>query len=785
MNTGPTFDVFLSYNSLDHEAVTSVAEQLEARGCSYFIDRWYLKPGHDWVDALERALAASRSVAVFLGQHEMGRWQQRERTWALDRQAGDSEFAVVPVLLPGCEPPLGFLGQLTWIDLRNNHVDPQQMDALAGAIRGEKVEWEGLAKPRAMTCPYRGLKYFREEDAKFFFGRDDCTHELLSKIASSPIVAVVGASGSGKSSVVRAGLVPALRKKRAGCLWDVLTMFPKDRPVLELVRTILPLVEPDAKFDRAHDLAKKMMQGDTPLRDYVDNALRHQPGTDRLLLVVDQWEELYTQCKDKAQRQCFVQQLIEATDKSPLTIVLTLRSDFYTPFGDEPELQNRIKGSIVNVCRMTAEELRQVIAAPAKQVELTLESGLADLILKDLGDEPGRLPLLEFALEQLWNRREQGQVLTHKAYKALRGVGGAIATHAEDVVNKLTSQQQKLLPRIFRRLVTAGISGNQDTRRRVSVTSFSSDEQLVIQHLASQEARLLVTSVDEDSAKEMIDVAHEALFREWGELKAWVESDREFLLWRRKLAPLIETSTEDPKGTLLRGKSLRDARPFYASRTDELEQTERAFVSASLRAERRRNIQFWGGALVISCTVLILSLNIYSLIEQSNSLKVVQSFLRASPSEVESKLNELRRYDKHVVPLLHSSYADKSLTTTQHLHVAMALARFRQINDDELRFLINSVPGLSENESLNHARALNDVNRDSLEDEWNQSEVNKDIVASLLIAQTADVESRIRTHGSCVCFGTACRRELCRGSHPGMIQTDDGARHHRQAGDDG
>ena len=121
-----TYDVFLSYNSLDRPIVARVAEELKRRGCSCFVDQSHLKPGHDWVVALEKALTSSRSVAVFLGAREMGRWQQRERTWALDRQAGDASFAVIPVLLPECEPPLGFLRQLMWIDLRDDPNSEQQ-----------------------------------------------------------------------------------------------------------------------------------------------------------------------------------------------------------------------------------------------------------------------------------------------------------------------------------------------------------------------------------------------------------------------------------------------------------------------------------------------------------------------------------------------------------------------------------------------------------------------------------------------------------------------------------
>jgi len=247
MTTQPAYDAFLSYNSLDHGVVERIAKELgtPTRNCKCFVDRWYLQPGRDWVEALEQALGSSRSVVMFVGPNEMGRWQQRERAWALDRLAGATNFPVIPVLLPGCQPPLGFMQQLMRVDLRNDPVNTEQLDFLAAAIRGEMIDRSGKPEPRATICPFRGLLAFREEDAEFFFGRQTYTNDLVSLVKQHPLVAVVGASGSGKSSVVRAGLVPQLRHADDGTVWDILTMIPKDNPLHSLADVFLPLVEPD------------------------------------------------------------------------------------------------------------------------------------------------------------------------------------------------------------------------------------------------------------------------------------------------------------------------------------------------------------------------------------------------------------------------------------------------------------------------------------------------------------------------------------------------------------
>ncbi len=245
MTTQPAYDAFLSYNSLDHAVVERISRELGTRQCKCFIDRWYLQPGRDWVEALEQALSSSRSVVMFVGPNEMGRWQQRERAWALDRLAGATNFPVIPVLLPGCQPPLGFMKQLMWVDLRDDPGNKEQLDFLAAAIRGETIDRSGKPEPRATICPFRGLLPFREEDAEFFFGRKAYTDKLVGLVRMHSLVGVVGASGSGKSSVVRAGLVPRLRHADDGTVWDILTMIPKDNPLHSLADVFLPLVEPE------------------------------------------------------------------------------------------------------------------------------------------------------------------------------------------------------------------------------------------------------------------------------------------------------------------------------------------------------------------------------------------------------------------------------------------------------------------------------------------------------------------------------------------------------------
>jgi hypothetical protein len=245
------FDVFLGYHWRDHALVEALGHRLRAQGLTVFLDRWYLTPVQSWPKALEATLSQCRAVAVCIGQGEMGPWQQREHYLALERQVAaercSQHFPVIPVLLPGAEPPLGFLSQHTWVDLRARVDDPVLLSTLVRAVHGEPPGPEAQVAVRetlAAISPYRGLLYFREEDAPFFFGRADAIAQLVRAVEQHSLVAVVGASGSGESSVVRAGLVPELRTRRDR-VWEVATIVPTDRPIHALAAALLPLLEPD------------------------------------------------------------------------------------------------------------------------------------------------------------------------------------------------------------------------------------------------------------------------------------------------------------------------------------------------------------------------------------------------------------------------------------------------------------------------------------------------------------------------------------------------------------
>ena len=441
-------------------------------------------------------------------------------------------------------------------------------------------------------CPYRGLHAFREADASFFFGREAFTELLVEAAAAAPMVGVIGPSGSGKSSVVFAGLVPRLRAAsgagRGG--WTVVEMRPGSRPYHALAGALLPLYEgPElTETDRlaeANKLAGYLRDGSVAPRDVLARIGDKHPDLGRLLLVADQFEELYTLCPDEAEHRAFQDLLFaaafEADGSLPLTLALTLRADFmghalaYRPFADA------IQKHDVKLGPMTRDELGRAIRLPAEKQGRAFESGLVERIVDDVGEKAGTLPLLEFALTKLWEEQSAGW-LTHEAYEAIGRVEGAVARHADAVYDALAEPEREPARQVFVQLVQPG-EGTEDTRRLATRSEIGVAWPLV-RKLA--DARLVVTSRDE-AGSETAEVVHEALIRSWQRLREWMNADRRFRTWQERLRFSLRQweATGHDEGALLRGAPLGEAEGWLAERGAETTESERAYIAdgAALR----------------------------------------------------------------------------------------------------------------------------------------------------------------------------------------------------------
>ncbi|HEX4229263.1 MAG TPA: helix-turn-helix transcriptional regulator [Bryobacteraceae bacterium] len=449
----------------------------------------------------------------------------------------------------------------------------------------------------APPCPYRGQLAFREEDADVFFGREVFVDLLKEKLTHKNIIQVSGPSGSGKSSLIAAGLIHALK---ASGSWQVLYCRPGGDPFEALASALIPYFHtgPD-QISRAAQLPKLREVLEQGQLFYLLKQLVLAGGGDGLLLFIDQFEELYTQCSTQSVRDSFLDSAVPLVSAGPnLRLVYTIRADFAYRLLSHRRFIDAIQDSDVKIGPMDRDELESVIRNPASQRNVKFEDGLVERILNDAGAEPGALPLLEFALTELWSRQAD-RTLTHAAYERIGQLAGAIAHRAEKVYRSLSGQEQEAARHILTRLVRLADEGGEDTRQRIALSALYSEDLLnsdsgrkVLGLLA--EARLVAIGVESGHDQQMVEIAHEALVRRWPRLHQWLQDDREVLIWRQRLRLLIREwqQTGREEGFLVRGPLLDEARLWLSRRSSELTPEENDFINSSLSLwHRERSTQ--------------------------------------------------------------------------------------------------------------------------------------------------------------------------------------------------
>ncbi|MFE1554282.1 hypothetical protein ACFW6V_04730 [Streptomyces sp. NPDC058734] len=470
--------------------------------------------------------------------------------------------------------------------------------AYVGACGGDADEWterwqrasRELAERAAAAgdpadAPYLGLARFEPDDRELFFGRERLVARLAALIREQRVVSLVGPSGSGKSSLLRAGLVPVLREADG-----------PHRP------TVIRILTP----------------GPDPARSHAELLAPENTGPG-VVLLVDQFEEAFTLCPDTAERARFFDLLLAAAEpERGARVLIAVRADFFGHCAAHRPLAEAVRDTTRLVTPMTPDELRDVVVRPAMARGLVVERALTARIVRDLADEPGGLPLLSHALLETWRRRH-GRTLAESAYEAAGGLHGAIARTAEEFHAGLTPGQAAAARRVLLRLVAPG-QGTQDTRRPADRAEFDQagpDTALVLEQLAL--ARLITLT------ESTVDLAHEALLTAWPRLRGWIDEDRERLHVQRRLTRAAHTwaGLGRDAGALYRGLQLSVAverfRAGGGGRDDDLTPLEREFLTASTAArgrEHRRRRVLTG----VLCTVLALALTAGLIAWQQNRL---------------------------------------------------------------------------------------------------------------------------------------------------------------------
>ncbi|WP_460718448.1 caspase, EACC1-associated type [Nocardia heshunensis] len=439
-------------------------------------------------------------------------------------------------------------------------------------------------------CPYRGLQSFTSDDAAYFFGRDAVLSNLLEKLAdfsTAGLSVVVGTSGVGKTSLLHAGLLPAVARgdlSIAGSgAWPTLAMTPGPHPVTTLAQRLSDLCEESE--DELRQAISEIPADLTPLLS------KNLPSGTRLLMVIDQFEETFTTCTDESERQAFITALT-TLDRAVALIVVGLRADFYAHCWKYPDLLESIRHRQIPITPMTIDDLTQVIDEPARLAGLTLEPGLTTELLQDLADEPDRavaaLPLLSYALQRIWSRRS-GATLTLAGYASTGGIRHAVAQQAENAYTSLAPTDREAAKALLLRMIHLG-TDTEDTRRSLDIHDLlraNPRDTAALEHALGAFVQSRLVSVDSDTAQ----IAHDALLRAWPRLRQWIAADRAGLLVRQQLR--LAAAEWDRGGRnredLYRGTKLADAR-LWARQHGPLDGTDQQFLTASAGAQRRIRI---------------------------------------------------------------------------------------------------------------------------------------------------------------------------------------------------
>ncbi len=506
----------------------------------------------------------------------------------------------------------------------------------SGAEIAEPLPARPIAAESAIPVenPYKGLRAFQEADAPDFFGREALTGRLLERLAEegpyARFLAVVGPSGSGKSSAVKAGLIPALRQ---GALpnseaWQIVQVVPGTHPLEELEIALarlagnpsLPLLDQLRRDTRGILRAARL-------------ALP-EDGPD-LLLVIDQFEELFTLVDEPTQAKFVLDSLYAAVNepRTPLRVVITLRADFYDRPLMYPDFAEMVRQRTEAITPMTTEELARAVSGPAERVGVQLEEGLTTTIVTEVTEQPGMLPMLQYALTEMFDRR-QDHTLTREAYHAIGGALGALAHRTDAVFETLTPDQQAAARQVCLRLVTLG-EGTEDIRRRALQEELEAAGGAEITAVlpAFDRSRLLTFDQDPTTGKPTVELAHEAIIREWGRLRGWLEESRDDIRLQRLLnrAAGEWTDAQTDASYLLRGSRLAQFQEWAKHTRIALTHTEQEYLAASVAEERRRRARqrFVRNIALIAALVIALIMGGLALLAQDARLQAERNAARS------------------------------------------------------------------------------------------------------------------------------------------------------------
>jgi len=644
--------VFVSYSRRNKNFAERLARDLSDAGLDVWIDFRQIHGGEMWENEIYRGLQRSEMLVLCLTPDAVAsEWVQREVNTAREQK----KFIMPIMVIDAFEalkrtPALSWLEQVQYINFveRYEEAFPELLLALPGKRRVGAFD---DVPDAAIPNPFKGLESFQQTDAAFFFGRENLIRKAIKNMQrtdNAHFLPVVGASGSGKSSLVRAGVIPQLRQ---GAItgserWRLAILTPGEHPINALAVRLAPFLE----SQDASGIERALHDSPRALADITESILRGASPDLKLLLVIDQFEEVFTRAgEDEAAHFLNIVQTSATDAEMRCYFIITMRADFFDRLGRYPQVAELFEQeNMLIVTEMTTSNLLRAIEGPAQAVGLTYEDGLSARILDDVRRQPGSLPLLQYALKALYDKRD-GRKLTQAAYDEIGGVQKALAAHADHIYRAATPPEQDLMRRIFLRIVEVSESG-EATRRRITREELQFEGiapqvvQSVVDKLTAPEARLLIasreiTSSDATAAPvTRLEVCHEALIREWDLFQDWIQDNLDDLRTSSDILRQAHDWEQRKRDAsyLLRGARLIQAEEWIAHA--DANPLQRDFVQASIdartaeekrareQAERELALQRtaanrlrWIAVVLVLALIGAIGLTVFALNERANA----------------------------------------------------------------------------------------------------------------------------------------------------------------------
>ena len=608
---------FLSYHSPDQALAERLKVALERKvtDAQVFFAPSSLRGGGFWSKTLADEIARADAFILLVGERGVGNWQVLEYDEALDKRVKSPDFPLILILLKGqTAPGLPFLRRLHWIIT----ADPSSEKDLARLLDAASGDSTRPGELWRYTSPYRGLAAMEEKDSDYFFGRERETVDVLSALAASAdrLPVLLGNSGVGKSSLAQAGVLAALKRQawpegvdkapewphafQESRRWCFLTFKPGIEPLKALVESFLDTWQLGAtdpeRVKQQNGWIELLRNGKAMLRDLLDATERRYKELDRtkppaFLLYVDQGEELYVRA-DEQQRRRFSEVIAQGVADPRVSMLMSMRSDFLGELQKDEALYRAHRQ--INVPPLREADLRKVVSRPAELLSARFEpAGLVDIITRRAAEDSvkdvGALPLLSYTLDDMWTqmvKRGDGELrLPAQSFE----LGGVLVDRADTFLAAHPKSEDELR-RIFTLKLATVRQGEEPTRRRAARSEFTDEEWRLVSELADHPNRLLVTATPEDG-ETYAEVAHEAIFRRWDQLRNWIAAEREFLAWRTGLEAARrawqETLDSLKNDALLMGAALTQAQSWFTKRRVDLPAIDQHFIDQSCRRERR------------------------------------------------------------------------------------------------------------------------------------------------------------------------------------------------------